>query len=87
MTLRVPSGIVKNLVMDLLFGGLDTVRLEDKTVCCVHPKDSGQLAKKQQDMPAKFQKVHDEWAQFDQPITRFKNVIKAGRKRTYTLSI
>jgi hypothetical protein len=38
-------------------------------------------------MPEKFQKVHKDWVEFDQGITRFKNDIKAGRNRTYTLSI
>ncbi len=87
VTLKVPSGTVKDLVMDLLFMGLDIIRLEDKLVCFVHPKDSSQTTKKRQDMPAKFQKVHKDWVEFDQGITRFKNDIKAGRKRTYTLSI
>jgi hypothetical protein len=44
--------------MDLLFMGLDTIRSEDKSVCFAHPKDSGQIAKKRQNMPAKFQKIH-----------------------------
>jgi hypothetical protein len=83
----VPSGTVKDLVMDLLFMGLDIIRLEDKSVCFVHPKDSSQTAKKRKDMPAKFPKGHKDWAEFDQGITRFKNDIKAGRKCTYTLSI
>ena len=87
VTLRVPSGTVKDLVMDLLFSGLDTVRAEDKTVCFVHPTTPEQYAKKRQDMPEKFQKIHEEWAKFDQPIARFKNDIKVGRKRTYNLSI
>ncbi len=87
VTLKVLSGTVKDLVMDLIFMGLDIIRLEDKSVCFVHPKNSSQTAKKCQDMPAKFQKVHEDLAEFDQDITRFKNDIKEGRKRTYTLSI
>jgi hypothetical protein len=73
--------------MELMFSGLDTIRTEDKTVCFVHPTNPEQYAKKRQDMPGKFQKIHKEWAKFDQPILRFKNNIKAGRKRTYNLSI
>jgi hypothetical protein len=38
-------------------------------------------------MPEKFQKIHEDWAEFNQNIMRFKNDIKTGRKRTYTLSI
>ena len=87
VTLRVPSGTVKDLVMDLLFMGLDIIRSEDKSVCFVHPKDSSQTTKKHQDIPANFQKIHKDWAEFDQGITRFKKDIKAGRKCTYTLSI
>ncbi len=34
----------------------------------------------------KFQRIHAEWMFFDQSITRFKNDIKEGRKRTYTIS-
>ncbi len=60
-----PSGAVEDLVMDLLFMGLDTIWLEDKSVCFVLPKDSGQIAKKHQDMPVKFQKIHEDWAKFN----------------------
>jgi hypothetical protein len=38
-------------------------------------------------MPAKFQMIYEDWAQFDQAITRFKNNIKEGWKRTYNISI
>jgi hypothetical protein len=73
--------------MELMFSGLDTIRTEDKTVCFVHPTNPEQYAKKRQDMLGKFKKIHKEWAKFDQPILRFKNDIKAGRKCTYSLSI
>ncbi len=43
---RVPSGNVKELVMDLLFMGLDTLKAEDKTVCFVHPTNHSQQARK-----------------------------------------
>ncbi len=36
----VPSGNVKELVMNLLFMELDTLRAKDKTVCFVHPTNS-----------------------------------------------
>ncbi len=87
VTLQVPWGIVKDLVMELMFSGLDTIRTDAKTVCFVYPTNPEQYAKKRQDMPGKFQKIHKEWAEFDQPILHFKNNIKAGRKRTYNLSI
>jgi hypothetical protein len=38
-------------------------------------------------MPSKFQKIREDWMDFDQGITHFKNNIKEGRKQTYTLSI
>ncbi len=38
-TLWIPQGNVKDLVMELLFMGLDTLRMEDKTVCFLHPND------------------------------------------------
>jgi hypothetical protein len=38
-------------------------------------------------MPTKFQKIYEDWAQFDQAITRFKNGIKEGHRQTYNLSI
>jgi hypothetical protein len=87
VTLQVPSGIVKDLAMELMFSGLDTIRTEDKTVCFVHPTNPEQYTKKHQDMPGKFQKIYKEWAKFDQPILRFKNNIEARRKHTYNLSI
>jgi hypothetical protein len=87
VTLRVPSGNVTELVMDLLFMGLDTLRAEDKTVCFVHPTDKSQTAKKRQDMPTKFQKIHEDWAEFEAGISRFKNDIKEERRQTYALSI
>ncbi len=58
---RVPSGNVNELVMDLLFMGLDTLRAKDKTVCFVHPTNHSQQARKRQDMPTKFQKIHEDW--------------------------
>ncbi len=60
ISIRVPSGNVKELVMDLLFMGLDTLRAEDKSVCFVHPTNSSQQAKKRQDMPSKSQKIHED---------------------------
>jgi hypothetical protein len=84
---RVPSGNVKELVMDLLFMGLDTLKAKDKMVCFVHPTNHGQQARKRHDMPTKFQKIHEDWEEFDQGILRFKNDIKKGRRRTYALSI
>ncbi len=85
-TLRVPQGNVKELVMELLFMCLDILRMEDKTVCFIHLNDPNQQAKKHQDMPPKFQKIHKEWMVFKQSITCFKNNIKEGRRRTYNVS-
>jgi hypothetical protein len=45
---------VKNLVMELIFMGLDTLRAEVKSVCFLHPNDPNQKAKARKDMPAKF---------------------------------
>ncbi len=56
-------------------------------MCFVHLKDSGQLARKCIDIPEKIKKIHEDWAEFGQAITRFKNNIKTCRKHTYTLSI
>ena len=86
-TMRVPHGDVKNLAMELMFMGLDTLRAEDKSVCFLHPNEPNQRAKARKDMPAKFQKIHEEWMVFDQPIGRFKNDIKEGRTRTYNVSV
>ncbi len=86
-TMWVPHGGVKNLVMDLMFMGLDTLRAEDKSVCFLHPNDPNQRAKARKDMPAKFQKIHMDWMVFNQPIGQFKNDIKEGRTRTYNVSL
>jgi hypothetical protein len=85
-TLWVPQGDVKDLTMELLFMGLDTLRGEDKTVCLLHPNNPSLHAKKQQDMPPKFQRIHAEWMVFDQSITHFKNNIKERCKHTYNIS-
>jgi hypothetical protein len=45
-TLRILNGNVKELVIELLFMGLDTLQTEDKNVCFLHPKDPSQQAKK-----------------------------------------
>jgi hypothetical protein len=37
--LWVPQGDIKDLIMELLFMGLDTLRAEDKTVCFLHPNN------------------------------------------------
>ncbi len=85
-TLWVQQCDAKDLILELLFMVLDTLRAEDKTVCCLHPNNPSLHAKKQQDMPPKFQRIHTEWMVFDQSITRFKNDIKERHKRTYNVS-
>jgi hypothetical protein len=52
--MQVPHRDVKNLVMELIFMGLDTLRAEVKSVCFLHPNDPNQKAKARKDMPAKF---------------------------------
>ncbi len=81
------SGNVKELVMELIFKGLMTLHAEDKTVCFLHPLDFNQQARKRTDMPVKFQKIYKEWVSFDQIIGRFKNNIKEGRTRNYSILI
>jgi hypothetical protein len=85
-TLQVPQGDIKDLIMELLFMGFDTLRAEDKMACFLHPNNPSLHAKKFQDMPPKFQRIHAEWMVFDQSIIRFKNNIKEGRKCTYNVS-
>ncbi len=87
ITLRVPQGKVTELITELMFDGLNILRSEDKTVCFLHPDDFGQQAKKRTDMLEKFQKIYKKWAEFNQPLSRFKNDIRENRKRTYNLSI
>jgi hypothetical protein len=84
-TFRVPRGNVKELVMELLFMGLNTLLTEDETVCYLHPNNPSQQAKKRQDMPPKFQQIHSDWMVFDQNNTWFKNYINEGGKRTYNV--
>ncbi len=72
--------------MELLFMGLDTLQTEDKTVCFLNPNNPSQQVKKHQDMPPKFQRIHSDLMVFDQNITRSKNDIKEGHKRTYNVS-
>ena len=86
-TLRVPHGDVKNLIMELMFMCLDTLRGEDKSVCFLHPNDTSHNAKLRKDMPAKFQRIHADWMVFYQPIGRFKNDIKESHTRTYNISL
>ena len=87
ITLCVPSGKITDLVTELKFDGLDILHAKDKSVCFVCPKDFEQQAKKRSDIPTKFQKIYEDWAQFDKAITRFKNNIKEGCRQTYNLSI
>jgi hypothetical protein len=83
-TLRVPHRDVKNLVMDLMFMGLDTLRAEDKSVCFLHPNNSCQRAKARKDMPVKFQKIHEDWMVFDQPIGRLRTTSRKGARAPIT---
>jgi hypothetical protein len=85
-SLQVLQGDVKDLIMELLFMELVTIRAEEKTVCFLHPNNPSLHAKKQQDMLPKFQRIHTEWMVFDQSITCFKNNIKEKCKRTYNVS-
>jgi hypothetical protein len=84
-TLWVLQGDVKDLIMELFFMGLDTLRAEDKMVCFLCPNNPSLHAKKRQDMPPKFQRIHAEWTDFDQSFSHFKNDIKEGHKRTYNV--
>jgi hypothetical protein len=45
-TLWVLQGDIKDLIMELLFMGLDTLRVEDKRVCFLHPNNPSLHAKK-----------------------------------------
>jgi hypothetical protein len=87
MYIHCPSGNVKELIMELIFEGLATLHAKDKTVCFLHPLDFNQQARKRTDMPVKFQKIHEEWACFNQVIGRFKNDIKEGKTCTYNVSL
>ncbi len=87
MYIPCPSGNVKELIMELIFEGLATFHVKDKTVCFLHLLDFNQQAQKHTDMPVKFQKIHKEWVCFDQVIGRFKNDIKEGRTCTYNVLI
>ncbi len=54
------SGNVKELIMELIFEGLATLHVEDKTICFLHPLDFNQQAWKCTDMPVEFRKIHGE---------------------------
>ena len=56
------------MVPDLLFEGLKTLKEEDKNICFLHPDNFHYQAQKCTDMPAKFQRIYKEWADFEEPL-------------------
>jgi hypothetical protein len=66
----VGEGDIRVVVPDLLFEGLKTLEEEDKDVCFLHPNNFCNQAQKRTDMPAKFQHIHKEWANFEKPLAR-----------------
>jgi hypothetical protein len=83
-TVRVPHGDVKNLVMDLMFMGLDTLQAEDKSVCFLHSNDPSQRAKARKDMPVKFPKIHEDWMVFTNPLGGVRMTSRKGARAPIT---
>jgi hypothetical protein len=67
------EGDIRVMVPDLLFKGLKTLEEEDKNICFLHPVNFRYQAQKRMDVPAKFQCIHKEWADFEEPLAKFKS--------------
>jgi hypothetical protein len=72
---------------DLLFEGLKTLKKENKDVCFLHPDNFHNQAQKRTDMPTKFQRIHKEWANFEEPLAKFKSKLKRGKSKFFKLSM
>jgi hypothetical protein len=77
------EGDIRVMVPDLLFEGLKTLKEEDKDVCFLHPDNFCNQARKRTDMLAKFQRIHKEWANFEEPLAIIKSKLKWGNSKFF----
>ncbi len=75
------------MVPDLLFEGLKTLEEEDKDVCFLHPDNFRNQARKRMDMPAKFQRIHKEWANFEEQLAKIKSELNRSKSKFLKLSL
>jgi hypothetical protein len=71
------------MLPELLFKGLN----EDKDVCFLRPDNLQNQARKQSDMPTKFQCIHEKWCKFEEPLTKIRSKLKKGKSKIFRLSM
>jgi hypothetical protein len=74
-------------IPELMFEGLKTLAEEDKDVCFLRLDDLTVQAKKQSDLPTKFQRIHECWVAFEEPLDLIPSKVKKNKSKCFRLSI
>ncbi len=53
----------------------------------LHPDDFQNQARKQSDMPTKFQRICKKWYTFEEPLTKIRSELKKGNSKFFRLSM
>ncbi len=75
------------MVPDLLFKGLKTLEEKDKDVCFLHLDNFADQARKRNNMPAKFQRIYENWSTFEEPLAKIRSELKKGKSKIFRLSM
>ncbi len=78
---------IRVAVPELMFKGLKTLAEEDKDVCFLRPDDFTVQAKKQSNLPTKFQCIHECWGAFEEPLDLIHSKVKKNKSKFFWLSI
>ncbi len=78
---------IRVAVLELMFNGLKTLAEEDKDVCFLRPDDFTVQAKKPSDLPTKFQRIHERWGAFEEPLDLIRSEVKNNKSKFFRLSI
>jgi hypothetical protein len=70
-----------------MFEGLKTLAEEDKDVCFLRPDDFTVQAKKPSNLPTKFQRIHERWGAFEEPLDLIRSEVKKNKSKFSWLSI
>ncbi len=83
----VGEGDIRVIVPDLLFKGFKTLKEEDKDICFSHPDYFRNQAQQRTDVPAKFQRIHEKWANFEERLAKIKSKLKRSKSKFFKLSL
>ena len=74
------------MALTILADVLKILQVRDEAACIVKG-DTNIMAKARRDLPSEWIIFYDEWSDWEDPITMFKNTIRPGKTRRVTGSI